>query len=94
MAVVGLESTPDFPTISTDRPQSGAQSGAPRAPSGNLADADGAPGTIGIAADDPLLARLLNAYASISHEDRLRVTHEAERLADAAGAILDTERRG
>jgi hypothetical protein len=34
---------------------------------------------------DPLLARLLNAYASLCRDDRLRVVQGAERLAEGSG---------
>lgn len=69
-----------------DFPESGAQSGAPRAPADNLADADGeswthgnpAPGSVA----DAVLTRFLIAWDRLSGDDRLRLVDEAERLVE------------
>jgi hypothetical protein len=93
MAVVGLESPPDSPTIFDDHSQSGAQSGALRAPGDNLADAGTPSPTLADPAAEPvaeaLLMRFLDAWNRLCGDDRLRLADEAIQLATAAGVVLE-----
>lgn len=91
MAGAGFEQPPNSKRKTAIHSQSGAQSGAPRAPGVTLADADGESPTLADPGTDPLLGRLMDAYARLSAADRLRLVDEAERLADAAGANVEAQ---